>query len=210
MNSDLMGPSGLKTAGDPRERLTFNFCTLNALDVCACGFSATARAYAETQRITRIAFNRAVDHFIFWRNTSGQRPIFALNGPLLQLAHQIKLSVLILSHDHQTGGISVQSVHDTRTRQRSENRIVGKQAVEKCIVPMPGRRMNHETGRLVDDEDVLVLVNDIKVHRNRFESKILSSRCQLYPDRVRENHLMTGLDNRFAVHLDRTLFNQSF
>ena len=63
---------------------------------------------------------------------------------------------------------------------------VREEAVDERPSCMPGRGVNDETGRLVDDEEVLVLVRDAEIHRfgcelgrcalRRFELDVLASR----------------------------------
>ena len=76
----------------------------------------------------------------------------------------------ILGHDHHTGGILVQAVHNSgamRILTRLQIRAVRQQPVDQGAVGMPGRRMHHQTSGFIQDDHLRVFVKDIERHRLR-------------------------------------------
>ena len=80
----------------------------------------------------------------------------------LQLGDQLRLRLNGLGDHHQTSGVFVQAMHDPRTRYIDDVRYVVQQGIEQSAVGMPGSRVHHQAGRLVDDQDVIVFVNDVQ------------------------------------------------
>ncbi len=60
------------------------------------------------------------------------------------------------------GGVAIEPVHQARTAGASLAQLgaARHQRVDQRVVPVTRRRVHHEAGRLVDDEQVLVLVDD--------------------------------------------------
>ena len=67
------------------------------------------------------------------------------------------------------GGVAVEPVDDARPVVVSAGRVELEQPVHERPGRRPGARVDDETGRLVDDEQVLVLPGDVEVHRLRRE-----------------------------------------
>ena len=64
-------------------------------------------------------------------------------------------------HDHQAGGVEVQTVHDARPQFTADAADVGaprQQSVDQSAVGVARARMNREASRLVHHDQVLVLV----------------------------------------------------
>ena len=70
----------------------------------------------EADTALRIASDRYVDHEILRRSAHRQRPVFTLDRAFLKLTDQIRLRGERARHHHETGGISIQPMHDARTR----------------------------------------------------------------------------------------------
>lgn len=67
-----------------------------------------------------------------------------------------------LGHDQQTGRILVQTMHDPGARERRQIRGMTEQGILQGPIAMSGGRMDHQPRRLVDDQDLLVLEEDIQ------------------------------------------------
>ena len=80
----------------------------------------------------------------------------------LQLRHQLGMRLDGLGHHHQPGGVLVEAMDDTGARHIDDIRHMVQQGIEQRTVGMPGSRMHHQPGRLVDDQQVLVFVDDIQ------------------------------------------------
>ena len=74
-----------------------------------------------------------------------------------------------LRHDHETRRVAVQPVDDPRPPfgAAGECRPAGDERIDEGVVPMPRRRVHHEAGRLVDDGEMFVLIDDHEVERRR-------------------------------------------
>ena len=75
------------------------------------------------------------------------------------------MRVLGAGDDEQAGGVAIEAVDDPRPLVVTAGRVELEQPVDE----RPGRiarpRVNDEAGRLVDDEEVLVLPDDVEIHR---------------------------------------------
>ena len=82
----------------------------------------------------------------------------------LQLGNQLGLRLDGLGNHHQTGGVLVQAVHDTGARHIDDVRHVMQQSVEQRAIGVACCGVNHQTGRFVDHQNLIVLVDDIKLN----------------------------------------------
>ena len=76
-----------------------------------------------------------------------------------------------LGDDHQPRRIAVQPVHDPGPAlgPAGQRRAASHQRVHQRVVPVARRRMHHQTGRLVDDREMLVFVDDRQRNGGRLE-----------------------------------------
>ncbi len=81
----------------------------------------------------------------------------------LQLGDQLGLRLNGLGDHHQTSGVLVQTVHDAGTRDIDDVRHMVQQGIEQRAVGVTGSRVHHQTGWLVDDEDLVVFVNNVEL-----------------------------------------------
>ncbi len=102
--------------------------------------------------------NRCVDGTLALDNAPRQGLVTALDRPRLQLPDQIGLCLERLGDDHQATGILVEPMHDARPRHLVELRGVVQQGIEQSPAPVPAPRVDHQTGRLVDNHQELILV----------------------------------------------------
>ena len=80
-----------------------------------------------------------------------------------ELAHERAVGFVVLGHHEQARGAPVEAVHDARAQHAAhsgEVLHVVEQGVDEGPLGVPGAGMDHEAGRLVDDEQVVVLVDD--------------------------------------------------
>ena len=88
------------------------------------------------------------------------------------LSGQLAVSLVIPRDHHQPRGIPVEAVHDARALHATDRRpapTTAEQAVNQRPGRMAGPRMHDEPRRLVDDDQVLVLVEHVKIHWFGFE-----------------------------------------
>ena len=76
------------------------------------------------------------------------------------------MRAVVLGDHHQPGRVLVEPVHDAGPAHPADagqaGAAMGDQRVDQRAGLVAGRRMHHEALRLVDDDDVVVLVDDIE------------------------------------------------
>ena len=99
----------------------------------------------------------------------------AADGASLELFDQLGLRLESLGHHHQAGGVLVQAMHDTGTRNVDQIGYAVQQCIEQGTVLMAGRRMHHQPRRLVQHQDLLILVDDVQIDvlRHPFALRLL-------------------------------------
>ena len=114
----------------------------------------------------------------FFNRTAGghmtDRHRFVFTGDLAQLQrlHQPGLRWNGFRHHHQTGGVFIQTVDDTRTRHIGNRRIVVQQRIQHSTVRVARARMYNQIARFVDHDDVIIFVNDIERNILRLEARL--------------------------------------
>ena len=93
----------------------------------------------------------------------------------------------MLSHDQQPGGIFIDAVNDARSQDTID---AGQgvcpgvhQPVDQCVILMSGSGVNHQTLRLIDDDDILILIDDFQFHGCSPDIQGFRLR-QLHPDHI--------------------------
>ena len=157
VNAYLMGPTGLEPAGEQR-----------AIAKSLAHFIARHRGFPagddrHRRAPDRVTADRRIDRAAAGDVAGGERQIFAMDASCLQLAHQVGLGDFGLGHDQQSARVLVQPMHDARARDGGELRRMVQQRIGKRAVAVAAARVNDQPGRLVDDEDRLVLVHDRQV-----------------------------------------------
>jgi hypothetical protein len=89
-----------------------------------------------------------------------EREVFALHAPRGELAHEVGLRLRRPRHDEQAARVLVEAVHDPGAGDLREPRRVVQERVHQRAPPVPGPGMDHQPGRLVDDQERVVLVHD--------------------------------------------------
>ncbi len=99
-------------------------------------------------------------------------------------------------HDH-AAGIAVEAVHDPRpgrtTDIRERLKTISQRAGQRAG-PVPPRRMNHHSRRLIDDHHPVVFIEHIQL--DVLTDRLIAERRR-YPetDRLAGAHLVTGSDH---------------
>ena len=89
--------------------------------------------------------------------------IDAADAARLELGNQIGVRFQGLGHHHQAGGVLVQAVHDAGARHIGQMRHVVQQRIEQGAVLVAGGGVNHQAGRLVDDQDMVIFIDDVQL-----------------------------------------------
>ena len=91
------------------------------------------------------------------------REILAANRARGELLHQGLVGGQGAGDDQKTGGVPVETVHQAGPGDGGEPGIVVEEGVDQRPVRPAGARMDHHSGRLVDDDEGLVFVADGEV-----------------------------------------------
>lgn len=163
MDPDLMCAARLEPASDQANRLSVEHAIRKGGDVRDGPFPAFRCENRHTLTIPAVPAHAGVDG-----SRHGPAPdqgqVFARNGPVLQLLHQAQLGRRMTGHDQQAAGIAIESMHDTASGQQHQTGVMCDQTVDQCAVGMSRSRMHHQTSRLVDDDDIRVLMDDPEIH----------------------------------------------
>ena len=82
---------------------------------------------------------------------------------IAQLRGQRPVRHIVSGHDHQAAGSLIQPVHDARALLAAGSRpgsAPAEQGIHQGAGAVPGRRVHDHAGRLVDDQEVVVLEHD--------------------------------------------------
>ena len=109
------------------------------------------------------------------RPAAHEREIFPHELPAAQEALQPAMGLVGAGDDEEPRGVAVESMDDPRPRRIAPARDgVREESVDERAVRVPGRRVDDDAGRLVDDEEILVLVHDAQRHLLRHEGGALA------------------------------------
>ena len=109
-------------------------------------------------------------------------------------------------HDQQAGRVAVDAVDDPRPVRHLASGDAPEEPVHERPRRMPGRRMHHDPGRLVHDEQVLVLVRDPE--RELLGLELARVRVRRLEDQLLAAREPVALGPRFAVEKRAALFQQ--
>ncbi len=131
----------------------------------------------------------------------------------LELGGKRLMRPVVLGDHDKAARVLVDAMNDARPLDAADagKRVaaMGEEAVDERIVRVPGGRVHRKSGRLVDDDDVGVLVDDVKVHlprEARHRRRIDGRRLRF--DAVARANLCRRACQNFAVSPDRALSDQ--
>ena len=93
-----------------------------------------------------------------------QGEVMLLYCPRLELMREIGMTKVVLGNDQQTGGVLVESMNDSRPFDSSglrELRKVAQKGIHQGSPLYAGPNVHHHPGRLVNDSQLRVLINDV-------------------------------------------------
>src|SRR5215211_9113176 len=165
MHADLVRASGFEP--DAQERVVAD--QLNELEVGdrssrAVCFQGLAGRVAPVSADRRLDPPRPRP-----RPAADERQIFALQLVLLDKALQSRVRLRGARDDEQAGGVSIEAVNDAGPLLLPTRGAVLEDAVDERSGAVTGRRVDDDSRRLVDDEQVLVLVGDPEADVLRLE-----------------------------------------
>jgi hypothetical protein len=129
------------------------------------------------------------------RPTLDEREVLAPDLAPRQRLLQAAVHRVALGHDEQPRGVAVQAMDDARPPGVVAARRAPGQRLGQRALAVPARRMHDDAGRLVDDDEVLVLVGDREVGHRRIG---VGRDARLR--RVVDRHLLAGADAVVLAH----------
>ena len=117
------------------------------------------------QTVAFVTADVALDGALGRRLATGDGQVASSHLPAGQLGGQAGKGAFAAGADQQAAGVAVQPVDDAGPWQPGGLRVGMQQAVHEGVAPVAGGGMGDEPGRLVDDGDVGVLMDDGKRHR---------------------------------------------
>ena len=123
------------------------------------GFSAT-RAYTHALALTRVPSNRLLDDSSCDQIALDQGLIPSSDFTCLELSGQCRAGFRIVRYCYKPGRVPVQSMHDPCSRHFSGSREVMQESVLNRPVRMSGGRVHDLPGRLVQDNQIFVSINN--------------------------------------------------
>ena len=132
------------------------------------GLSAAGPPDGHAFAVDRMAGDRRVDRALLRIGTPPDQrlvdPGQVVGGKQLR---QRDMGRIVLGHDHDARRLLVEPVHDARSAHAADPReavaAMGEQCIDQRVVGIAGCRMHHETGRLVQDQQVGVFIEDVQI-----------------------------------------------
>ena len=133
------------------------------------------------------------------RQAVDEREVRLLDATILELAHQRLLRPVVARDQDQAAGVAVEAVDDARPVDAADGAVrlgpaPGQQRVDERAAGVAGRRVRDQAGRLVHDQHVVVLVDDV-------ERDVVGLGIERLRRRHVEHHLRARLEQ--GVALDR-------
>ncbi len=157
VHADLVGTAGLQLhpyVGVRAEALEHAVVADRRLAAVGDGHALTHAA---------VAADRGVDLAARGHHAHHDALVDTADAAFLQLVDQVGLRLQGLGHHHQTGGVLVQAVDDACARHIDDVRHVVQQGIEQGAIGMACRRVDHQPGRLVDHQDLVVFIDDVQL-----------------------------------------------
>lgn len=160
MHANLMRASGLEQTCDERKtarRASYRPKIGNR----ALGSVKTRRIFDALRRMASIG--RIEMACVGEIRREGNGVILAIDAMVGKHGHERLIRLLRTRSDEQTRCIGVETMNDAGTRSIAHITnpgVVMEQGIDECMVGIAGAGMNDETGRFVDDEDIVIFVDD--------------------------------------------------
>ena len=132
--------------------------------------AGAARAGGHLFPVRRIAADRRVDAAAGHDLAPDERDVLLLDLAILKLPGELGVRGVVLGDDHQARRPAIEPVHDPRpllAADAAEIVHVMEQRVDQRAGRMAGGRMHDHPGRLVDHDEVAVLVENRQRQRFR-------------------------------------------
>ena len=158
VHANLVGAAGFQAALDQAVRPE----TLAQAVMGDGALAVLLVAHGLAQAVAHVAADRGIYRAAGHQGAQHHRLVLPLHVVAGQHLHQRGMGRQALGHHHQARGVLVQAVHDAATRQLGQGRIVMQRGVQHGAGAISCARMHHQPGRLVQHQQVFVLVDDVQ------------------------------------------------
>ncbi len=161
MDADLMGPTSLKLYRQecmPRQGFKH--------PIMGDGRSAM-RDNGHPGTLGGMAADRCIDPPAADEHALGQGKIFAMDAALPKLFHQGAMGLQGTGYHHQPSGLLIEPMDDASARQGGQGGVMMEERILEGAVWIACCRMDDQTGRFIDDQEMGVLIDDVEVDRLR-------------------------------------------
>jgi hypothetical protein len=175
VHPDLVGPAAVQDAFDEADLVAG---TKDAI----LGFRGAALASRDAHPLAvhGMARDGFVDHSgLLPQNSGNERQINLCHRPRGKLAGQIAMGGVVLRDDEHAASFLVETVHDAGTflsANAGKILAVGQERIHQSVPLMAGAWMHNNSGRLVQDEEIVILENDVEFYRFRLRFNLLDLR----------------------------------
>ena len=95
-----------------------------------------------------------------------ERDVFLFDLAIVELPRQLDVRAVVLRHHHQARRSAIEAMHDARPQLAADAAEIVhlvEQRVDERALRVPGGGMHHHARRLVHDDEVRVLIDDVEV-----------------------------------------------
>ena len=171
MDADLVGPAGFEPALDQSGQ-GFGWGTIDLPDlVMRHRVPPPGGSHGHLQRIGRIAAKVGVDGALRPRRRAPDEgeiaPVEVTGPPVIgELRREMLMRGIGLGGDEQAGRLLVEPVHDAGADHTADTGQARRAVMEQCVDERARRHagagMHDHPGRLVDDDQIVILMDDIE------------------------------------------------
>ena len=208
MNPDLVGPSRLQLAfQESHEAETLKYPVMGDCSLTPVLLLKDPELHPVIWVPADISLDRS---FIFLDITPNNGHITAFDAVVEELGGQIQLTGLILGDCKQAAGILVDAVNKDShplvlgLRALGDSKMVGKGVYQSPLI-MAVSRMHAHSGRFVDHQHIIILINYVKWNVLRQYLQSPPAIWHHKTDDVARAHDVVGLDD-FVTYVHITLF----
>ncbi len=166
MHADLVRASGVN--GHLAKRQAWH---LERAGDSGNGFPRASRPRGHLLPMDRIAADGGIDTPAGRHGAPHERDVFLLDLAILELPRQFLVRGIVLRDDHHAGRAAIEPVDDSRPQHAADAAEVGdvmQQRIDERAGGVTRAGMHDHARRLVDDDDVGILVKDLERHRLGF------------------------------------------
>ena len=176
MHANLVGSARMQGASDQSTRTISDDHIKGGFGLLTCAVGKVD--YSHSESISRIPPDGRFNITMLWSRPMAICKCQILAGNIARgnHFHQCVHRSPRPRHHHQPTGVFVEPVHDSGSGQKCSLWVKCQQSVQQCPSPIARRRMDNQTNRLIEDQQVFVAIDYFEVYRFRLEGLTLQCR----------------------------------